>query len=151
MPKPKSVALLSGGLDSCVEPAYLGPLFEGEGGIDLRESHGQVCRLVDINLSQKNWPLLNGVKESYGGRLVHNANCWQWRCNRTADVINFLTLIHPYTVMQFREIELALRLCYLILFCDGRNAQIQTFRLAIEKKFWAAKKLRKEGFMEPLQ
>jgi len=53
--------------------------------------------------------------------------------------------------MQFREIELALRLCYLILFCDGRNAQIQTFRLAIEKKFWAAKKLRKEGFMEPLQ
>jgi hypothetical protein len=133
------------------EPAYLGPLFEGEGGIDLRVSHNQICRLVDISLSQKNWPLLNGVKESYGGRLVRNANCWQWRCGKTIDVINFLTAIHPYTCMQFRKIQLALRLCWLILLCDGRDPKVQAWRLVIEKKFWEAKKLRKEGFMEPLQ
>lgn len=104
---------------------YLAGLFDGEGCVLVGKTHrrrraypsGSVRREYDeytlvANLSNSNHPVLDAIKESYGGQIYpmksrRNKPMWAWVITRKA-AAGFLHRLWPYLRIKWYEVWLAL-------------------------------------------
>jgi len=93
-----------------IDLQYVAGFFDGEGCVYI-SPEGRPC----VSVTQKRSDILRLFREDFGGKVVdHTGKCSRWQILSREEIINFLEVILPYSIVKTDEIKLGIKAAMLI-------------------------------------